>query len=274
MTALNAPSTAASGWWPSTNAGPTRTSTRSPTRLARPISFTCMSSARAAATWSSVTPSMPSTSTQSSGTREPNATVARIAVFAAASRPADVLGRIGLGEAEPLRLGERVAVRAALLHRGEDEVRRAVDDPEHAVHVRDDERLAQHLDHGDRRAHRGLEAQLDAARGRRLEELGAAAGDELLVRRHDRAARAEQLEHVVAGRVDAAHHLRDDLDRRVVEDRREVVGEHARARARTPAPCAGSRTSARVTRSRCPVARSISSADSSSSRWTAAPTVP
>ena len=35
-----------------------------------------------------------------------------------------------------------------------------------------------------------------------------------------------------------------------------------------------SRTSACVTRSRCPVARSISSADSSSSRCTAAPTVP
>ena len=187
--------------------------------LARPISFTCISSARAAATWSSVTPSIPSTSTHSSGTREPNATVARIAVFAAASRPADVLGRIGLGEAEPLRLGERVAVRASLLHRGEDEVRRPVDDPEHAVDVRDDERLAQHLDHRDRGAHGRLEAQLHAARGRGLEQLGAAAGDELLVRRHDRSPGAQQLEHVVAGRLDAAHHLGDDLDRRVAEDR-------------------------------------------------------
>src|SRR4051812_33639718 len=37
---------------------------------------------------------------------------------------------------------------------------------------------------------------------------------------------------------------------------------------------AASRTSARATRSRCPVARSISSADSSSSRCTDAPTVP
>ena len=134
--------------------------------------------------------------------------------------PADVLGRIGLGEAEPLRLGEGVAVRAPLLHRGEDEVRRPVDDPEHAVHVRDDERLAQHLDHGDRGAHGRLEPELDAARGGRLEELGAAAGDELLVRGHDGASGAEQLEHVAAGRVDAAHHLGHDLDRRVAEDRR------------------------------------------------------
>ena len=81
--------------------------------------------------------------------------------------PGDVLGRIGLGEAEPLRLGEGVAVGAPLLHRREDEVRRPVDDPEHAVHVRDDERLAQHLDHGDRRAHGRLEAELHAARRQR-----------------------------------------------------------------------------------------------------------
>ena len=133
---------------------------------------------------------------------------------------ADVLRRIGLGEAEPLRLGERVAVGAAILHRREDEVRRPVDDAEHAVDVRDDERLAQHLDHRDRGAHGGLEAQLDAARCRGLEQLGAAPGDELLVRRHDRPSGAQQLENVAARRVDAAHHLRHDLDRRVVEDRR------------------------------------------------------
>ena len=69
-------------------------------------------------------------------TREPKATVARIAIFAAASAPADVVGRVGLGEAEPLRLGERLVVGRAALHLGEDEVRRPVDDPEHAVDVR------------------------------------------------------------------------------------------------------------------------------------------
>ena len=78
----------------------------------------------------------------------------------------DVLGRVGLGEAEPLRLGERLSVGAALLHRGEDEVRRPVDDSEHLVDVRDDERLAQHLDHGDGGAHRRLEAKLHARRPR------------------------------------------------------------------------------------------------------------
>ena len=49
-------------------------------------------------------------------TREPKATVARIAIFAAASAP-DV-GRIGLGVAEPLRLGERLLVRLAASMRG------------------------------------------------------------------------------------------------------------------------------------------------------------
>ena len=179
-----------------------------------------MSSARAAATWSSVTPSIPSTSTHSSGTRRAEGDGGEDRRLRGGVEPADVLGRVGLGEAESLRLGEGVAVRATLLHRGEDEVRRSVDDPEHTVHVRDDERLAQHLDHRDRGADGRLEPQLHTTGGGRLEQLGAATRDELLVRGHDRASGAEQLEHVAAGRVDASHHLGDDLDRRVAEDRR------------------------------------------------------
>ena len=87
----------------------------------------------------------------------------------------DVVGRVGLGEAARLRLGERLVVGRAGLHLGEHEVRRAVDDPEHAVDVRDDERLAQHLDHRDRRADARLEPQLHAGARRRREELGARA---------------------------------------------------------------------------------------------------
>ena len=97
-------------------------------------------------------------------------------------------GRPRRSRAAAPRRGRRRSERPSSIAR-EDEVRRPVDDPEHAVDVRDDERLAQHLDHGDRGAHRRLEAQLHPARGRRLEQLGAATGDELLVRRHDRAAR-------------------------------------------------------------------------------------
>ena len=90
------------------------------------------------------------------------------------------------------------------------------------MHVRDDERLAQDLDHRDRRADARLEAQLDAAGRRGREELGPAPRDQLLVGRDDVLAAAQQLEHVAAGRLDAAHHLGDDGDRRVVRDLLEI----------------------------------------------------
>ena len=140
---------------------------------------------------------------------------------------ADVVGGVGLRVAELLRLRERLGVAPALAHRREDEVRRAVDDPEHPVDVRHDERLAERLDHGDRRADRGLEPELGARARRRCEELGAPARDELLVRRHDRAARLEQREDVRPRRLEPAHHLGDEADRRVAEDVRGIGREDA-----------------------------------------------
>ena len=92
--------------------------------------------------------------------------------------------------------------------------------------VRDDERLAQHLDHRDRRAHARLEPQLNARARGRVEQLGAALGDELLVGGHDVLAAAQQLEHVLAGRLDAAHHLGDDRDVGVVDDVAHVGRQH------------------------------------------------
>ena len=103
-----------------------------------------------------------------------------------------------------------------------------------------DERLAQHLDDGNRRADGRLEAQLHAGVGRDREEVGALARDELLVRGHDRLAGAEQLADVAARRLEPAHHLGDDVDRRVVADRREVGRQHAvggrERRAPSPGP--------------------------------------
>ena len=128
ITALNGPSTAASGWWRSTSAGCTRTSSFPSTSVADPTSRTVISSSRAARTCSCVMRSIPSNSTSSSVVREPNATVARIAIFAAASAPFTSSVGSGLREAEPLRLGERLRVLGALLHLREDEVRRPVDD--------------------------------------------------------------------------------------------------------------------------------------------------
>src|SRR4051794_273980 len=138
-----------------------------------------------------------------------------------------VLRRVGLREAESLRLRERVGVLGALFHLREDEIRRAVDDAEDAVDVCRDEGLAQHLDHGNRRAHRRLEPKLHAALGGGGEELRSAACDELLVRRDDGLTGTQELEHVVAGRRDAAHQLGDERDGGVVADRRELVGQDA-----------------------------------------------
>src|SRR5436305_1027595 len=83
-------------------------------------------------------------------------------------------------------------------------------------------RLAEHLDHRDRRADRRLETELGAPLGRGREQVGAAAGDELLVRGDDGLPGAQQLEHVFARGLEAAHELRDDGDRRVVADLREI----------------------------------------------------
>ena len=140
---------------------------------------------------------------------------------------ADVVRRIRFRVAELLRLCERLGIRAAALHAREDEVRRPVHDPEHAVHVRDDERLAQHLHDRDRRANRRLEAQLHARGGRDREQLGSVPRDELLVRGDDGLAGVEQLAHVPACRLQAAHHLRDHVDLGVVAHVREVRREHA-----------------------------------------------
>ena len=146
--------------------------------------------------------------------------------------------------------------------------------PSDAVDVRHDERLPEHLDHRDRRADRRLEPELATGVGRRREELRAASRDELLVRRDDRAARLEQREDVAAGGVEPAHHLGDEPDRRVVEDLRDVGRQDAGARVEARARSPGRERARATTRSRCPVARSISSPCSVSKRWTAAPTVP
>jgi hypothetical protein len=57
----------------------------------------------------------------------------------------------------------------------------------------------------------------------RREELRAALRDQLLVGRDDVLATAEQLDDVRTRAVDAAHHLGDDGDRRVVGDLRKSV---------------------------------------------------
>ena len=106
----------------------------------------------------------------------------------------------------------------------------------------------------------GIAAQTDASkrswtpprlRPRRARRRGAAT--QLLVRGHDGLAGAQQLEDVVAGRLEAAHHLGDDRDLRVVADLGEVGRRRhvaaavlLRSRGRAPARrAAGARSRAR-----------------------------
>ena len=140
----------------------------------------------------------------------------------------DVGGRVALGEAEPLRLGERLAVGGALFgHLGEDVVRRAVDDPEHAPDRLAAEALAQAAHERDPAGHGGLEQQVDAGVVGDAEQLDADVGEQLLVRRDDRLAGPQRLGDQLAGRFDAADDLDDEVDVGVGDDAVGVVGEHA-----------------------------------------------
>ena len=148
----------------------------------------------------------------------------------------DVLGRIGLGVAELLGLGQRVVVGGAGLgHAREDEVRRPVDDPVQAVDVRRGERLLEHADDRHHARHRGLEAQLHAVLARRGPQLLAVLGQQLLVGGDNVLAGRHRAQDVVARRIEAAHDL--DHEVRQAEDLVEVAPrarEHARERRPQP----------------------------------------
>ena len=110
MTALNGPSTAASGWCARRRTpAATRTSTAPSTSVAEPISRTAMPSSRAAATCVGPIRSMPVVrhvverdARAERDRREDRHLRGRVGAV-------HVLGRVGLRVAEPLRLGERLA---------------------------------------------------------------------------------------------------------------------------------------------------------------------
>ena len=138
----------------------------------------------------------------------------------------DVGGGVGLGEAEPLRLGERVGERrAGVGHAGEDVVGGAVDDAHHPADAVAGQRLAQRPDERDATAHRRLEEDVDAGALGGLEQLAAVGGDELLVGGDDRLAAHQRLDDEPAGGLDPADDLDDDVDVGIVDDRAGVVGE-------------------------------------------------
>ena len=150
-----------------------------------------------------------------------------------------VVGRVGLRVAELLRLPQRLLVGdPGARHLGQDVVRRAVDDPVDALHVRGGQRLLQHADHRHHAGHRALEAQLHLVLARDRPQLLAVLGEQLLVGRHDVLAGAHRAQHVLARRLDAADQLDDQVG--ALEDLVEVA---ARARQHAGrAPAAGRRS--------------------------------
>ena len=145
----------------------------------------------------------------------------------------DVGGRVTLGVAESLRLGERRSVVGALLgHLGEDEVGRAVEDADHARERLAAQALTQGADERDAAGDGGLEQQVDALRVGDREQLGADVGEQLLVAGDDRLAGLERGRDQLAGGFDAADHLDDEIDVGILDDAHRVAGEHALRQAR------------------------------------------
>ncbi len=185
----------------------------------------------------------------------------------------DVGRRIRLGVAERLGLREDGRVVGALLvHLGEDEVRGAVDDAEHLGDLVAGERLAQRPQQRDGSGDGGLEVQVDAVARGRLVEGGAVGGQQGLVGRDDARAGGHGRQDQRAGRLDAAHHLDDDVGtargdgRRIGRDevgrdaRTGLVQRHGRRprsgrRAPRPAPRGRGRSRAGAERRRPPRCR-------------------
>ena len=142
----------------------------------------------------------------------------------------DVVGRVGLGVAEPLGLGQRLVERhPGPRHLGEDEVRGPVDDPVDAVDRGARQRLLEHADHRHHARDGALEAQLHVVLAGGVPQLLAVLGEQLLVGGDDMAARPHRPQQVVARRVDPADQLDDQV--RAIEDvveRAPAARHHAR----------------------------------------------
>ena len=187
-----------------------------------------MSSSRAARTCSSPIDSIPSYATSSTVTREPKATVARIAIFAAASAPETSSRR------DRPRRTRATAPRASAASYGSP--------PSMRVRMKfvvpftiPSTRWTFVTTSASRSTLiTGIAAQTLASKRSWTPFAEAISNssralprDELLVRRDDRLARAQELLDPRPRRLEPAHHLGDDGDRVVVADRGEVGRQHA-----------------------------------------------
>ena len=185
--------------------------------------------------------------------RAPNAIDAMIAALAAASKPLDVGGRVGLGEAEALCLVERVGERGTGVgHAGEDVVGGAVHDAHHPPDAVAGQRFAQRPDQRDPTAHRCLEEDVDARALGGLEQLATVGRDQLLVGGDDRLAAHQRFDDEGAGRLDAADHLDDDVDFGIAHHLSSALSVKQRAGSGSPRSLLMSRTATRVTSSGTP----------------------
>jgi hypothetical protein len=135
----------------------------------------------------------------------------------------DVVGRIGLGIPQLLRLAQRVGEAGATLrHPRQDVVGRAVDDADHAGDVVGRQVELKWPDERDAPAHAGLVRDADPARGSRREDGRTVFGHDLLVGRDDVFAPLDGSQDQRAGRLFPADHFDDDVHRRVVQDRPRI----------------------------------------------------
>ena len=86
--------------------------------------------------------------------------------------------------------------------------------------------LAERADERDAAGHRRLEQQVDALRVGDREQLGPDVGEQLLVAGDDRLAGLERGRDQLAGGLDAADHLDDEIDVGILDDAHRVTGEH------------------------------------------------
>ena len=141
----------------------------------------------------------------------------------------DVKRGIRLGVAELLGvLEDDVKGKALILHAREDVVARAVEDAVDRLGVIARETLAQHADDRNAAADRGTEIDVDVVGLRRLENLLAVLGEQLLVRRHNTLLRVERIQDKLLRNARAADRFDDDLNLRVGDRRRRVRRQNAR----------------------------------------------
>ena len=195
--------------------------------------------ARAVATSAAPTPVMPSRWTSASGDPGVERQAGQDGRLRRGVVSLDVGRGVGLRVTELLRLGQRLGeAGAALVHPGEDEVRGAVDDPEHPQDGVAGERLAQRAQQRDGAGDAGLVVEVGAGRVGRGVQLRTVLGEQGLVRGDHRGAAAQGPAQQRPGRLDPAHDLDDDVDVRPVDQAVEVLGEQLGGQAR-PALRAG-----------------------------------